>query len=584
MVLALLTISASLKAQDESLVLHYDFRSVDGTTVHSASGGGPDATLKNNARVETMGEYNVLSLGTANGYLDMTPAAGDLLKASDNYTISAYYCVDDNASLDGNGYFLWAFSTASACTQTEGKYSAYRLNAQRIATSTGGYGSETGFSVGNASAKGRWIHVAYTENATTGRLYIDGELKATISAMPRNSTNYGNATIQYCWLGRAPFSGDSYLKSTLVADFRLYNRTLEATEVSKLAGETSSLEYAYEHSPEGDNSKLLAAIAEAEALVNGSEAGMYMPGALADLQDALLMAGNIAAGGYSQTVIDRHVAMLTDAMSVVRATTGMTFDMGSLETAYDTNRGFIHPGGLHTQADFDRIKAQIAAGNEKVVSAYNILKNAEYAQPTIQTYPVETIIRGGTTGQNYINAARGATMAYQNALRWKIEGNTSCAAAGVRILKAWANTCKLVSGDSNWALAAGLYGYEFAQAAELLRDYDGWGNNGFENFKKWMLTVWYPGCIHFLRGRNGTWENIGNQGGIRPGHYWSNWPLCNALAVISIGILCDDVFIYNQGMSFLKYDQVGTFRDPRTDDRMHGVLGQPDSHHVRVGT
>ena len=200
MVLALLTISASLKAQDESLVLHYDFRSVDGTTVHSASGGGPDATLKNNARVETMGEYNVLSLGTANGYLDMTPAAGDLLKASDNYTISAYYCVDDNASLDGNGYFLWAFSTASACTQTEGKYSAYRLNAQRIATSTGGYGSETGFSVGNASAKGRWIHVAYTENATTGRLYIDGELKATISAMPRNSTNYGNATIQYCWL------------------------------------------------------------------------------------------------------------------------------------------------------------------------------------------------------------------------------------------------------------------------------------------------------------------------------------------------------------------------------------------------
>ena len=346
MVLSLLTISASLKAQDESLVLHYDFRSVDGTTVHSASGGGPDATLKNNARVETMGEYNVLSLGTANGYLDMTPAAGDLLKASDNYTISAYYCVDDNASLDGNGYFLWAFSTASACTQTEGKYSAYRLNAQRIATSTGGYGSETGFSVGNASAKGRWIHVAYTENATTGRLYIDGELKATISAMPRNSTNYGNATIQYCWLGRAPFSGDSYLKSTLVADFRLYNRTLEATEVSKLAGETSSLEYAYEHSPEGDNSKLLAAIAEAEALVNGSEAGMYMPGALADLQDALLMAGNIAAGGYSQTLIDRHVAMLTDAMSVVRATTGMTFDMGSIryQQGLHTPRRTAHTG------------------------------------------------------------------------------------------------------------------------------------------------------------------------------------------------------------------------------------------------
>ena len=38
------------------------------------------------------------------------------------------------------------------------------------------------------------------------------------------------------------------------------------------------------------------------------------------------------------------------------------------------------------------------------------------------------------------------------------------------------------------------------------------------------------------------------------------------MAVISIGILCDDIFIYNQGISFFKYDQVGTFQDPRTSD------------------
>lgn len=28
-----------------------------------------------------------------------------------------------------------------------------------------------------------------------------------------------------------------------------------------------------------------------------------------------------------------------------------------------------------------------------------------------------------------------------------------------------------------------------------------------------------------------------------------------------LGVLCDDVFIYNQGISFYKYDHVGTFRD-----------------------
>lgn len=232
---------------------------------------------------------------------------------------------------------------------------------------------------------------------------------------------------------------------------------------------------------------------------------------------------------------------------------------------YDTNRGFIHPGGLHTQADFDRVRRQLAEGNEKVTAAYKVLKSAEYAQPGIKTFPVETIVRGGGVGENYINAARGATMAYQNALRWKIEDNKACADAAVRILMAWANTTKAIGGDSNYALAAGLYGYQFAQAAELMRDYEGWSREEFNTFKKWMLSVWYPSAIGFLRGRNGTWENAGKWWQA-PGHYWSNWGLCNVLCVISIGILCDDVYIYNQGMSYFKYDQVGNFHDPRTDN------------------
>lgn len=234
------------------------------------------------------------------------------------------------------------------------------------------------------------------------------------------------------------------------------------------------------------------------------------------------------------------------------------------QTEYDSDRGFAHPGGLHTQEDFDRVKQQLRDGNVKVTQAYNILMMSEYAQPSVQTYPTEIIVRGGGTGENYMNAARGAAMAYQNALRWKIEDNTQCAEAAVRILMAWARTTKGIGGDSNYALAAGLYGYQFAQAAELMRDYEGWSREDFKDFKDWMLRVWYESSIGFLRGRNGTWENVGKWWQA-PGHYWSNWGLCNALCVISIGILCDDVFIYNQGMSYIKYDQCGTFTDPRTE-------------------
>ena len=247
----------------------------------------------------------------------------------------------------------------------------------------------------------------------------------------------------------------------------------------------------------------------------------------------------------------------------------LLFFASPLAAQESADHGFIHPGGLHTQEDFDRVKAQIVAKNKTVVSAWNKLKAAEYAQSTVQTYPVETIVRGGGSGENYINAARGATMAYQNALRWKIGGTQAHARAAVRILMAWANKTTAISGNSDQCLAVGLYGYQFAQAAELMRDFKGWNPEDFEKFQQWMLTLWYPKAIGFLRGRNGTWENSGKWWKA-PGHYWSNWGLCNALCVMSIGVLCDNVQIYNEGVSFIKYDQVGNYTEPPT---LHDVTG-----------
>lgn len=550
------------KAQDENLKMRFNFEKVSGTSVTDEI-SGVTARVMSSAKVTEMGEFHVLELGNGTGYLDMTAEAGKVFAACEDYTVSVYYRVSETATLSGNGFFLWAFSTLTACTSSAGVYSAYRLNAQRIASSPSGYGSEVGYSVGSASAQGSWVHVAYTQSGNIGRLYINGELQSAIAAMPKNSTLFSSTTAAYCWLGRAPFSGDNYLKNTTVYDFCLYDRALTADEVFSLSNETLQLEISYIHGSQGDNTALLTTITNAKTLLADSQ--NYLPDAVADLQSLISIGETVAAGKFSQSYMDNIRTQIISSMSTVRSTANITLPTAQdMEAAYDTERGFIHPGGMHTQADFDRIKAQIAAGNSKVISAHNVLKSAAYAQSSVQTYPVETIVRGGGTGENYINAARGATMAYQNALRWKIEDNKACAAGAVRILMAWANTCKYVSGDSNYALAAGLYGYQFAQAAELMRDYEGWSREDFNQFKEWMMNVWYPSCIGFLRGRNGTWENSANWGPC-PGHYWSNWGLCNVMAVISIGILCDDVYIYNQGMSYFKYDQVGTFKDPRTE-------------------
>ena len=44
-------------------------------------------------------------------------------------------------------------------------------------------------------------------------------------------------------------------------------------------------------------------------------------------------------------------------------------------------------------------------------------------------------------------------------------------------------------GDTNKSLASGIYGYQLAQAAELVRDYEGWKSEEFEEFKRYMMTT-----------------------------------------------------------------------------------------------
>ena len=545
-------------AEEANLKLHFNFENATGNAVPEAvSGGTLKGTLQNNAKVEKMGKYHVLNLGSANGYFDMGAGAGKVMAGCTNFTISMYYYVNANQNISGLGNFLFTFSTQETCSSDAGCYYFYALNTQRFAASQAGYGSESSVNANVVSAKGRWVSVVYVLDGNNGTLYVDGQ-KMLTAPMPKGNETFSNTSPIYNWIGRSPFAGDAYLANTKVADIRIYDKALTGGEVTRLALTADDYDNEFRHGTQGDLTKLNTTLEEASTIIKG-DISIYTADAVAILSDTYeFIKAKSEKETLSQFMIDEYVEVLKTTIQNVKATEGLVFTDTELMPAYDSNRGFRHPGGLHTNADFERIKAQLAAGNEKVTKAYNILKNAEFAQPTCATWPVENIIRGGGSGQNYINAARGATIAYQNALRWKIEGNEACAKHAVDVLMAWANTCKGIGGDSNFALAGGLYGYEFAQAAELMRDYEGWKAKDFETFKRWMLDLWYPTIMRFQRSRNDTWRNWrydASHGGQRPGHYWSNWGLCNTLALMSVGILCDDVFIYNQAMSYYKYDQ-----------------------------
>lgn len=553
----LLLMTGQAVAQEEHLVMHFNFENVDGKNVTDPV-SGITAKVMNQASVVEMGSRKVLDLGNGTGYLDMTRNAGEVVRNLSDFTVSVYYRVDSKASLSGAGYFLWCFSQSAANTQTSAPYTAYRLNAQRMATSTNGWGNEVGMEVGSESAKGHWMHMLYRQSGQKGELFLDGKRVAQATNMPVLK-NALTAVPAYNWIGRAPFSGDSYLKQTLVSDFRLYDVALSDAAVATLAAETEQLEEDYKYGMPGDFSTLQAAVSEAKTFIAGTAAD-YAPNAIAELQDEVTVAEyEIASARASQTLIDEYVSTLKSLLSAAKAT--KNYAPKQVFSVTD-DHGFVHPGGIVSQEDIDRAKQLLAAGDTRIKKAWDILCANEYSQSGIATWPVETIVRGGSSGQNYMNAARGAAMAYQNALRWKIGGTRANADAAVRILMAWARGNKYVSGDTNLSLAAGIYGHEFANAAELMRDYDGWAKEDFEEFKQYMVRVWYNPAIDFLRRRHDTWLNARNSNlGQRPGHYWSNWGLCNALCVMSIGILCDDVHMYNQGVSFYKYDHVGTYKD-----------------------
>ena len=51
------------------------------------------------------------------------------------------------------------------------------------------------------------------------------------------------------------------------------------------------------------------------------------------------------------------------------------------------NAQFVHPGGLHSQADLDRMKAQVAAGAHPWIDDWNLLITDPWAQNTYKAAP-----------------------------------------------------------------------------------------------------------------------------------------------------------------------------------------------------
>lgn len=236
---------------------------------------------------------------------------------------------------------------------------------------------------------------------------------------------------------------------------------------------------------------------------------------------------------------------------------------GELEQARAVVRTFTHPGLLHTEADFTRMRAKIAVGEQPWVSAWDALTKSGRAQLGRAPTPLETVIRGGA-GENHRAMVEDMQRAYQFALRWKVSGDTAYADAAVAYLNAWSSTMKSLTGNNDQILAAGLYGYQWANAGEIMRTYPGWAAADMARLQKMLLDHFYPWISGFLV----------NHAGSKITNHWANWDLQAICGILAIGIFCDRNDIYNEAVAYYKTGR-GNGSLPHMVHHVHpGQLGQ----------
>ncbi len=172
------------------------------------------------------------------------------------------------------------------------------------------------------------------------------------------------------------------------------------------------------------------------------------------------------------------------------------------------------------------------------------------------SYGVEDLWYPGVQN-SFLWLAQDATAAYQNALRYNLEGDVKYAEKAKEILSEWAKVNKGVIIARKGSLQGGVIDpneyliliniHHVTNAAELLRGYPGFEDSeDFARICNWLKTYWSPLAEKFL---------ASVQGGR---HTWLNWDLAAMTAEISIGALCDDQDMINYAIrEFYEGDHPG---------------------------
>lgn len=172
------------------------------------------------------------------------------------------------------------------------------------------------------------------------------------------------------------------------------------------------------------------------------------------------------------------------------------------------NPAFIHPGLLQTGEELEFMREKVKAGEEPWKTAWDRLRAQSYSSLDFQPKPVAHIVRGpyGNPSVGDRDLSASANAAYSQALQWVVTRDTAHARKAAEIIDAWSGTLWDFK-DNDAKLLAGWTGHAFCNAAEILRHTGaGWDERGQAQFRRMLLTVYYPLLKDFFPEANGNWD------------------------------------------------------------------------------
>lgn len=208
--------------------------------------------------------------------------------------------------------------------------------------------------------------------------------------------------------------------------------------------------------------------------------------------------------------------------------------------------GFVHPGLLVSDSDLARAKEKVNGGLDPWKKSWDTLTGLHLSDPGYVPSPVDVVYRSaeGDAKPNAEHFWHDVAAAFNLALRWKMTSDTRYADAASNILHAWATTLTAFGGGDDKYLAAGLQGYELANAAELLRDYQPFTEKTLPSVIDMANNIFIPMHYRWLNHEEPAEHNIL--------HFFANWELCNVASAMAMAVVTENQTVWDFAVNYFK--------------------------------